>query len=108
MTYNVMQAQTFPLWAFLVLYDLLPNAPSDTITKQATLLVHWLPRIDTELACSAFAPRQLSKLERSYSLQELADKVLNISQSQLLDYYRYGYKIKTAKLFQQNAASKLP
>jgi len=98
----------FPLWAFLVLYDSLPNAPSDTITKQASFLVHWLPRLDTQESCSMYTPRKLGRLEQAFALQELANKVLNIHQSQLLDYYRYGYKIKTAKLFQQNAISKLP
>lgn len=88
----------FPIWAFLHLYDKLPHAPSDTITRQATLLVHWLPMLDTQEACTQYKIRELPRLERSFALQELADKVLNISQSQLLDYYRYGYKIKTTQL----------
>lgn len=103
-----MTCETFPLWAFLNLYDKLPNTASDNITKQAILLIHWLPRLDTDLTCAIYTPRQLSRIEQSYALQELANKVLNIDQSQLLDYYRYGYKIKTAKLLKQNATGKLP
>ncbi len=103
-----MTCETFPLWAFLNLYDKLPNASSDNITKSAILLIHWLPRLDTDSACGMYTPRQLSRIEQSYALQELANKVLNIDQSQLLDYYRYGYKIKTAKLLKQNATGKLP
>lgn len=98
----------FPLWAMIEFYERMPRVPQQDTVKNMTALMHWLGPIDMSKATSIPA-RPLRRLERSYETQELATKVFNIGESQLIDYIQklkgaiYGSETETTKLLKQDA-----
>lgn len=79
----------FPLSALILLYE-----KSDRLTMHCEYfagfksLMNALSPIDTEMLTGAgkYKPRPLLRFEENYALQEIA-RILNVDQSQLLDYY---------------------
>lgn len=107
-----MSANHFPLWAMIEFYERMPRVPQQDAMKAMTAFMHWLGPVDMSAALR-IPPRQLRRLERSYETQELASKIFNLGESQLIDYIQetkgaiYGHETETVKLLKQNAIRQL-
>ncbi len=78
------QKNTFPLWAFLILYEkALFSSTYNNYFQNTKNLIEFLG-VDTRI--SNYQIKEIPKLYRSYHIQELA-KLLNLDQSILLQYY---------------------